>query len=119
MQQPWDFQPSPDPDPPEPTRGTARTSLITPEDETDTLTVPSRVGATISGAAPGRPNRPIAAGRHESILVIWTAPSNSGPAIAGYDVQYRITGTEQFTVVNYSATVTRATITGLFPGEKV
>ena len=113
-----DFQPSPDPDPPNPTRGTARTALTTPADETDTLTVPSRVGTTISGAAPGRPNRPIAAGRHESILVIWTVPSNSGPAIAGYDVQYRITGTEEFTVVNYAATVTRATITGLSRGKR-
>ena len=113
-----DFQPSPDPDPPNPTRGTARTALTTPADGTDTLTVPSRVGATISGAAPGRPNRPIAAGRHESILVIWTVPSNSGPAIAGYDVQYRITGTEEFTVVNYAATVTRATITGLSRGKR-
>ena len=113
-----DFQPSPDPDPPNPTRGTARTALTTPADGTDTLTVPSRVGATISGAAPGRPNRPIGAGRHESILVIWTVPSNSGPAIAGYDVQYRITGTEEFTVVNYAATVTRATITGLSRGKR-
>ena len=113
-----DFQPSPDPDPPNPTRGTARTALTTPADETDTLTVPSRVGTTISGAAPGRPNRPIAAGRHESILVIWTVPSNSGPAITGYDVQYRITGTEEFTVATYGATVTQTTITGLSRGKR-
>ena len=115
-----DFRPSPDPDPdpPDPTLGTARTALTTLADETDTLTVPSRVGTTIGGTPPGRPNRPIAAGRHESILVIWTAPSNSGPAIAGYDVQYRITGTEEFTVVSYDATVTQATVTGLARGKR-
>ena len=45
-------------------------------------------------------------------------PSNSGPAIAGYDVQYRITGTEEFTVVSYAATVTQATITGLARGKR-
>ena len=61
-----DFQPSPDPDPTDPTRGTARTALITPEDETDTLTVPSRVGTTISGAAPGRP-KPAHCGRSSRI----------------------------------------------------
>ena len=110
--------PDPDPDPPDPTLGTARTALTTLADQTDTLTVPSRVGTTIGGTPPGRPNRPIAAGRHESILVIWTAPSNSGPAIAGYDVQYRITGTEEFTVVSYDATVTQATVTGLARGKR-
>ena len=113
-----DFWPGSDPDPPESTWATARTTLTAPADETDTLTVPSRVGTTISGAPPGRPNRPIAAGRHESIFVIWTAPSNSGPAITGYDVQYRITGTEEFTVASYEATVTQATITGLARGKR-
>ena len=113
-----DFRPSPDPDPPDPTWETVRPSLTAPADETDTVTLPSRVGTTISGAPPGPPNRPIAAGRHESILVIWTAPSNSGPAIAGYDVQYRITGTEEFTVATYGATVTQATIIGLSRGKR-
>ena len=112
-----DFRQSPDPDPPDPTLGTTRTALTAPADETDTLTAPSRVRTTISGAPPGRPNRPIAAGRQDSIFVSWTAPSNSGPAIAGYDVQYRITGTEEFTVVSYGATVTQATITGLARGK--
>ena len=113
-----DFRQSPDSAPPHSTWATSWPSLTTPADETDTFTVPSRVGTTISGAPPGRPNRPIAAGRHESILVIWTAPSNSGPAIAGYDVQYRITGTEEFTVVSYDATVTQATVTGLARGKR-
>ena len=112
-----DFRPGSDPDPPDPTFGKGRTTLTAPADETDTLTAPSRVRTTISGAPPGRPNRPIAAGRQDSIFVSWTAPSNSGPAIAGYDVQYRITGTEEFTVVSYGATVTQATITGLARGK--
>ena len=112
-----DFRPGSDPDPPDPTFGKGRTTLTAPADETDTLTAPSRVRTTISGAPPGRPNRPIAAGRQDSIFVSWTAPSNSGPAITGYDVQYRITGTEEFTVVSYAVTVTRATITGLSRGK--
>ena len=105
-------------DPPGPAWATAKTALTSSADETGTLEWPSRVGTTINGAPPGRPNRPIAAGRHESILVIWTAPSNSGPAISGYDVQYRITGAGEFTVVSYGATVAQATITGLSRGKR-
>ena len=113
-----DFWPGSDSDPPHSTWAMYWPSLTTPADETGTFTVPARVGTTISGAPPGRPNRPIAAGRQDSIFVSWTAPSNSGPAITGYDVQYRITGTEEFTVVSYAVTVTRATITGLSRGKR-
>ena len=48
-----DFRPGSDPDPPDSTWATPRTALTAPADETDTFTVPSRVGTTISGAPPG------------------------------------------------------------------
>ena len=45
---------------------------------------------------PDRMARPTAAGGFEQITVTWIPPSNPGPAISGYDVQYRIRGAETF-----------------------
>ena len=47
------------------------------------------------------------------LRVTWTAPSNEGPAISGYDVEYRARGTEAYLDAEHEGTATRATITGL------
>ncbi len=52
----------------------------------------------------------------ESLAVAWTAPANSGPAITGYDVRYRVGSTGAYTDAADPGTATRLTITGLAAG---
>ena len=65
---------------------------------------------------PDRPAQPTVVGGHEEVTVTWSAPTNPGPAISGYDVQYRKRGAE-YTAASYGATVTQATITDLSRGK--
>ena len=53
-----------------------------------------------AGEAPGVPEAPtVSSASVTSVTVTWAAPSNEGPAITGYDLQYRIMGTSgDFTV---------------------
>ena len=48
-----------------------------------------------------------------SLLVSWSAPLNTGPAISDYDVQYRMGSTGSFTDWSHSGTGRSATIIGL------
>ena len=67
---------------------------------------------------PDRMDRPTAAGGFEQITVTWSPPSNPGPAISGYDVQYRIRGAESFdNIANFGPTQTSGIITGLARGK--
>ena len=67
---------------------------------------------------PDRMDRPTAAGGFEQISVTWEPPSNPGPAISGYDVQYRIRGTESFdNIANFDPTLTTGAVTGLARGK--
>ena len=47
------------------------------------------------------------------LLVRWSAPGNTGPAISGYDVQYREEGTEDYLDAGHEGTATSARISGL------
>ncbi len=47
------------------------------------------------------------------LQVTWDAPENTGPAISGYDVEYRARDTEDYLDAGHEGTETRATITGL------
>ena len=65
--------------------------------------------------APGKPATPrvIAGSDATALIVTWTEPSNAGPPITDYDVQYRAGTTGSFTDWAHSGTGRRATITGL------
>ena len=64
-------------------------------------------------APPGKPDVPtLAAGKHE-LAVTWRAPSNTGPAISDYDVEYRIEGSVGWSPHLFSGTGRSTTITGL------
>ena len=54
----------------------------------------------VAGEAPGVPAKPtVTSASVTSVTVTWAAPSNEGPAITSYDLQYRIMGTSgDFTV---------------------
>ena len=91
-------------------RGTsgAGTRVMT-TDQTITVTV-----TDVSGEAPGKPDAPmVSAASATSLTVNWSAPSNAGPAITDYDVQYREGTSGGWTDGNYTGTATTATLTGL------
>ena len=69
---------------------------------------------------PGVPEAPVVAAAdddgHMALDVTWTAPSNTGPAITGYDVQYHVAGSsDDFSDASYDGVGASATITDLSP----
>ena len=85
-------------------------------------TVAATVTVTDVDEPPGRPGRPVLAGRSTTSLeVSWTAPDNAGPPIDGYAVQYRVKnvpGTTNAAVACPPPAVcaTSLTVTGLDAG---
>ena len=75
--------------------------------------------AVTNAVTPEPPDRPTApsvssvAGSTTSLLVTWTAPSNTGPAIDNYDLQYRQGTSGNFMAGPQNQIGTSATITGL------
>ena len=72
----------------------------------------------IDTEAPGKPAKPSIepnpGNGHEALKVAWTAPENSGPAITGYIVQFRIDGSgADWTQVTVAANITETAISGL------
>ena len=68
----------------------------------------------VAGEAPGVPATPtVTSASVTSVTVTWTAPSNPGPAITSYDLQYRMGNSGDFTPWTEDVTGTSATITGL------
>ena len=66
---------------------------------------------------PGKPAAPtVTVDSHTSVSVTWTAPTNTGPAINEYDVQYRAGTTGTFTPWSHTGTAKTTTITGLASG---
>ena len=70
--------------------------------------------------APGKPAAPtLTAASHTSLSVSWSAPANTGPAITGYDVQYRPAGQSppaDWIDAGHDDTSTSVTISSLSPG---
>ena len=69
---------------------------------------------------PGAPDAPMVEAAstdgQTALDVTWTAPSNTGPPITDYDVQYREAGSEDdFTDASHDGVATQATITELSP----
>ena len=78
-------------------------------DQTITVTVTDEVGE-----APGVPAKPtVTSASVTSVTVTWAAPSNPGPAITSYDLQYRVGDSGDFTPWTEDVSGTSATITGL------
>ena len=66
---------------------------------------------------PGKPAAPtVTVDSHTSVSVTWTAPTNTGPAINDYDVQYRAGTTGTFNPWPHTGTAKTTTITGLAAG---
>ena len=81
---------------------------------TDTVTV--TITVTDVDEPPGRPAAPsvsATAGSTTSLDVTWTAPTNTGPAIASYDLQYRAGTSGNFTNGPQNVTGTSAAIGSL------
>ena len=67
-------------------------------------------------AAPAAPT--LQAASSTGLVVRWSAPANSGPEIAGYDVHYRTFGGGDFLDANHEGTATTARIAGLRRGTR-
>ena len=69
--------------------------------------------------APGKPDAPTVTAPHAKpteLSVSWTIPTNTGPSITDYDVQYRVGTIGDFTDADFTGTTTSTTLTGLTTG---
>ena len=81
--------------------------------EGGSATIAVTITLTDENEPPDRPDAPVVtASTLNSLSLRWTAPTNPGPAINDYDVQYRETG-GSFTDWPHTGTSTTTTITGL------
>ena len=77
-------------------------------DQTITVTV------TDEAEAPGPPDAPgVSAAGPTSLTVSWSEPSNSGPPVTGYDLQYRVGDSGAFTAGDTNVSGTSRTIDDL------
>ena len=75
-------------------------------------TIAVEITLTDENEPPGRPDAPTVTASSNSLSLRWTAPTNLGPAISDYDIQYRATG-GNFTDWPHTGTSTTTAITGL------
>ena len=75
-------------------------------------TIAVTITLTDENEPPGRPDAPTVTASSNSLSLRWTAPTNLGPAISDYDIQYRATG-GNFTDWSHTGTSTTTAITGL------
>ena len=66
-------------------------------------------------ARPGKPDAPRLTGASgRTLLAAWSPPTNTGPPITGYDLEYRRDGTiDSYTLSSYTSSARLARITGL------
>ena len=102
--------------------GTQNVYEVTVTASDGSLTDSVEVGIAVNDLdePPGAPDAPTveaaATDGHMSLDITWTAPSNTGPSITDYDVQYREAGSEDdFTDASYDGVGVSATITDLSP----
>ena len=68
---------------------------------------------------PGQPAPPsVSAIAPTTLTVIWTEPSNTGPEITDYDVQYRQADSDEFSDAEYDGTERSVRLTGLFSSTR-
>ncbi len=91
----------------------AATSGTGTREKTATQTITVTV-TDVNTEAPGKPAAPaVSAASAASLSVNWSAPSNAGPAITDYDVQYRAGNSGDWSDGGHAGTATTATLTGL------
>ena len=79
-----------------------------------TATIAVTVNVTDVEEPPGVPAEPLVkATGATSLSVMWTEPSNTGPAIDGYDLRYKVKGAAGWTDGPQNITDTSGTVTGL------
>ncbi len=88
--------------------------------DTRVMTATQTITVTVTDVdteAPGQPGAPAvsaaSAASATSLRVNWSAPSNAGPAITDYDVQYRAGNSGSWSDGGHIGTATTATLTGL------
>lgn len=63
---------------------------------------------------PDKPDRPtVTASGSTGLRINWVAPSNTGPMISGYDVEYREDGTDAYRDAGHERATTSVTVRGL------
>ena len=93
--------------------GVTATSGAGEREKTATQTVTVTV-TDVNTEAPGKPAAPaVSAASATSLTVNWSAPSNAGPAITDYDVQYRAGNSGDWSDGGHVGTAVTATLTGL------
>ena len=74
-------------------------------------------GSGVPNEPPGQPSAPtVTVASGSSLSVSWTAPTNNGTAITGYDLRYQRTSASSWTSHDFTGTGTSTTITGLTAG---
>ena len=89
------------------------TSGMGTREKTATQTITVTV-TDVDTEAPGKPGAPtVEAASVTSLSVNWSAPTNAGPAITDYDVQYRAGNSGGWSDAGHTGTAVTATLTGL------
>ena len=87
-----------------------------------TATTDVTINVTDVDEPPGKPDaptvEPASTDGHNTLSVSWNAPSNTGPAITSYTVEYRKHDSTEWTADNLTIADTTATITGLLPDTR-
>ena len=95
------------------TKDTYSVTVRVQDGEGGSATIAVTITLTDENEPPDRPDAPVVtASTLNSLSLRWTAPTNPGPAISDYDVQYRESG-GSFTDWPHTGTGTTTTITGL------
>ena len=71
--------------------------------------------ATLKAGLPAKPGAPTLVVRHQGLAVSWTAPSDNGTTLSGFEVQYKKSADTTWTQHSFTSTgtTTDTTITGL------
>ncbi len=94
--------------------GATRTLTVTVSDGTDSDSEELTVTVNNVKEPPGTPAMPTATiASATSLTVAWSEPTNTGPAITKYDVQYKVTSAAGWTDHTYTDLARTTTITGL------
>ena len=95
------------------TKNTYSVTVRAQDGEGGSATIAVTITLTDENEPPDRPDAPVVTtSTLNSLSLRWTAPTNPGPAISDYDVQYREAG-GNFTDWPHTGTGTTTTITGL------
>ena len=94
------------------TKDTYSVTVRVQDGEGGSATISVTITLTDENEPPGRPAAPTVTASSNSLSLRWTAPTNLGPAISDYEIQYRATG-GNFTDWPHTGTSTTTAITGL------